>query len=554
VALAPLENPLYYLANFQRVLHWLQQRYADLLDAEEQHFIDCFTQLPQPGQALLVRMIMRKGQRFRASKLNYPEIGCPRQAATLLLAHGLVDDQAPLALEHLFELLLKAEIVALFREHAVPASARKADLLQQLSELDLPARPFAEWCPALDEQVYSLKVQAVCDRLRLLFFGNLHQDWTEFVLADLGVYRYEQVPFDSTSRALRDRQDVLACLAVHRCAEGLEAGEPAPALLAELNAVHSNNPWVLRRRERLLFHLGHNCERQQDWPQALAIYQQCGYPGARARAIRVLELSGEFTRALALAEQALLAPESAAEAQQLPRMLPRLRRALGMPAQARAARASVARLDLHIARCEQPLSVEQRVLLHLRAEDGPVHYVENSLFNSLFGLLCWPAIFAALPGAFFHPFQSAPADLLQTDFRERRAALFQACLGRLDDGTYKAAIRECYQSKWGLQSPFVYWGALNEELLELALECLPAEHLKHCFERLLEDVKANRAGMPDLIQFWPAERRYRMIEVKGPGDRLQDNQLRWLDFCARHAMPVEVCYVQWQEHEREHTA
>lgn len=36
-----------------------------------------------------------------------------------------------------------------------------------------------------------------------------------------------------------------------------------------------------------------------------------------------------------------------------------------------------------------------------------------------------------------------------------------------------------------------------------------------------------------------------MIEVKGPGDRLQDNQLRWLDFCAEHGMPVEVCYVQW---------
>ena len=42
------------------------------------------------------------------------------------------------------------------------------------------------------------------------------------------------------------------------------------------------------------------------------------------------------------------------------------------------------------------------------------------------------------------------------------------------------------------------------------------------------------------------EGRYRMIEVKGPGDRLQDNQKRWLAFCAEHGMPVEVCYVRWQ--------
>ncbi|MOA02526.1 VRR-NUC domain protein [compost metagenome] len=53
--------------------------------------------------------------------------------------------------------------------------------------------------------------------------------------------------------------------------------------------------------------------------------------------------------------------------------------------------------------------------------------------------------------------------------------------------------------------------------------------------------------MPDLIQFWPQHKTYRMIEVKGPGDRLQDNQLRWLEFCHEHQMPVAVCYVQWAE-------
>ena len=39
--------------------------------------------------------------------------------------------------------------------------------------------------------------------------------------------------------------------------------------------------------------------------------------------------------------------------------------------------------------------------------------------------------------------------------------------------------------------------------------------------------------------------RYRMVEVKGPGDRLQDNQLRWLQFCREREMPVAVCYVRW---------
>jgi len=53
--------------------------------------------------------------------------------------------------------------------------------------------------------------------------------------------------------------------------------------------------------------------------------------------------------------------------------------------------------------------------------------------------------------------------------------------------------------------------------------------------------------LPDLIQLWPGEQRYRMIEVKGPGDRLQDNQKRWIEFALRQQIPLAVCYVQWSE-------
>jgi len=76
-----LENEFYYLDNFQRVLDWIGERYADLLIGEEHAFIATFPRLSQPARALFVRMVMRKGTLFRASKLNYAEIGCPRAAA-----------------------------------------------------------------------------------------------------------------------------------------------------------------------------------------------------------------------------------------------------------------------------------------------------------------------------------------------------------------------------------------------------------------------------------------------------------------------------------------
>jgi hypothetical protein len=71
------------------------------------------------------------------------------------------------------------------------------------------------------------------------------------------------------------------------------------------------------------------------------------------------------------------------------------------------------------------------------------------------------------------------------------------------------------------------------------------------FRRLLANLNENRNGLPDLVQFWPgrapAEQRYQMIEVKGPGDRLQDNQKRWMQFCVEHELPVVVCHVRWLE-------
>ena len=54
-------------------------------------------------------------------------------------------------------------------------------------------------------------------------------------------------------------------------------------------------------------------------------------------------------------------------------------------------------------------------------------------------------------------------------------------------------------------------------------------------------------GLPDLVRFWPDERRYELVEVKAPGDQLQDNQIRWLAYCRQHGLPVRVCHVQWRK-------
>lgn len=124
MSISPLDNPFYYLENFRQVLNWIAQRYDDLLDDDERGFINDFARLPQPAQALLVRMVMRKGTLFRASKLDYAEIGDVRLAAAPLLASGWVDGEPPLDLHALFALLRKDELGQCFKAHGVRSAEK----------------------------------------------------------------------------------------------------------------------------------------------------------------------------------------------------------------------------------------------------------------------------------------------------------------------------------------------------------------------------------------------------------------------------------------------
>jgi hypothetical protein len=158
----------------------------------------------------------------------------------------------------------------------------------------------------------------------------------------------------------------------------------------------------------------------------------------------------------------------------------------------------------------------------------------------LFGLLCWRAIFAPMPGAFFHPFHRAPADLASASFYARRRPIFEECLAELASCKYRDTIMDTLRRKRGTCCAFVSWRALERSLIERSLEFIPPAHLELYFRYLLLDLRENCAGFPDLIQFWP-NGRYRLIEVKGPKDRLQPNQRRCLQHLLAHGLPVSVC-------------
>jgi hypothetical protein len=544
---APALARFYYLKNFELVLSTILARYSDLLLPDELRFITQFPHMPLSSRALLARLVMRRGDLFRAGKIDYAEIGDTRAAAAPLIETGWLSDRPKLGMEELQSLLKKSELIRCLKLPGRYARWRKTELTLMLGALFPERREFSEWYGA-EEFVYALLIRPVCERFKLLFFGNDRQSWTEFVTADLKIFNYEKVARDSHSRAFQTRVQFELFRRLSDCRELLESGMPLGELTALIPGVIADSEWLEERRQGLLFRIAREYERMAELSMALSMYLECGHRGARTRAIRIQIRARDWEGARTLCVTAKQNLESEAELQYVRRVLPQVMRKLKTTYDPDKPSPPVPKFEVELRRAPGAGTLEHHVCDHLAGEagsGGKVRYVENGLINALFGLLCWPAIFAPVAGAFFHDFHHGPVDLESGHFYRRRRRQFEDCLSNLDSDCYVEVIWNAFRHKWGIRSPFVRWHHLDKTLVQWALACFPAAHLRLWFEWIIRDVKENRAGFPDLVQFWPEEGRYRLIEVKGPGDRVQDNQRRLLEYCVSHRMPVSICYVRW---------
>jgi len=475
-----LPDPFYYLKNFQTVVASLDRRYAELLSPEERQFIDRFGALPQASSALLVRMVMRQGAFFRRGRLNYPEIGETSAAVAPLFQLGWVDERPDLDVDQLQQLLTKAEFIDSFSVSRQYRTLKTSDLVAVLRAQYPGSKAFHGWCNESNDCVYQLMITPLCERFRLMFFGNFHQDWTEFVLTDLGIFAYEKIPASLQSLAFRTRAHIDSFEQLYRCRQWLDAGVSLDEVVAGIPSPISNCDWLEDRRQKLLFQIARAYEQSGEPDSALAVLSECTHRGARLRTIRLLERAHEWEMARDLCLAARKTLENEAEVEQLCRLVPRLNRKLGVAVKLLRTPPKVPAFDIVVDRPSSDDAVEYCVRDYLAQQaqgNTAIHYVENGLVNSLFGLLCWKAIFAPIPGAFFHDYQYGPADLSSGHFYQRRHREFADCFAELDSDHYRTTIRHCFAAKAGIQSPFVAWRLLSNQLLDWALTCFPAAPL-----------------------------------------------------------------------------
>lgn len=551
MSLPPRElPPLYYLDNFMRVLQAVHHQYYDVLTPQERQLINQFRALNPRARGLMVRMVMRRGIDFRPVQLQYPELGEVTHTLATLVEQGWLLANPMLSPAEFCQHCRLTELQHWARQTpmlAQRAPSRKVDWPRWLQAHYSTAQSWQQWWQGQPPSaLFRLQHSTFYDILKLLFFGSFRPGWDTFVIADLGYQRFPAVALTELTRAFQSRIEIDFSCQLQSCTQaGLEGLDPI-TILEQLPSRPPNlSHWLWQRRERLYLKLAEQLERIKQPLQALEHYAQCTAPGARLRWLRLLAKQGHYATLANPLARALAKPEDDAEAMAIGTLLRRVRKHLPHSVTHPLAQTHVQPVRQLCILAPSSKRVERAVCAHLHASGKPILWSENTLWNALFGLLFWPVLFAPIPGAFFHPYQAAPADLYRPDFVPKRKLLFDQQLAQLehhDDGEF---LLRRYDQYAGLNNAFIAWTAFSREQLNWALMCIPKAHINLICQRMLQNLKLNRSGFPDLIQFNLAARNYQLYEVKGPGDRLQDHQLRWLWFFQQHNIPAEVIDVEW---------
>lgn len=538
--------PDYYRRNFRFLIDFVQRYRAHLIDPELADFLSRFEALTPRAQCLYVRLLTRKGTGFRSDKLRYEEIGDPLPHLRVLEEAEMVMLDAEVPVTELGRLLLLGELRALpaLRPY-LEGRPSKGALLANLQESELTPQPFSAWWPDAPFQLVFQKQEALVERLQLLFFGNLHQSLSEFVVATLAHVRYPEVPLTPTSFPFQHADSVIRYQERERLAQSWATGEIDGTEWAARLRVPDTEAKLERQRQRHAFTLARQYEREGEEEIALSLYQGCQYGEARERRLRLYFARGDHARALstALAMQAL--PQSEQERVVARRFLGRLARHLWIPK----AKADSPRPDTEHRTLQWHGPVEEAVSEALRGEGAQVWHTENALINGVAGLLLWPVIHAPITGAFVQPFQHRPLDLYHPDFLPRRRTQLDnelALWRSYSPERFEASLLVRYQKYQGIRCALVQWNRLPEAALKAAIPRLSPTQWLQLVAYLMGDLKARRSGQPDLLAV--NEDGLALIEVKGPGDTLRDHQQRWLTELSRIGVNSRLLWVRRAEH------
>ncbi|XP_044135675.1 fanconi-associated nuclease 1 [Bufo gargarizans] len=194
-------------------------------------------------------------------------------------------------------------------------------------------------------------------------------------------------------------------------------------------------------------------------------------------------------------------------------------------------------------------SVEELALAHYRelGFDQGIHG-EGSTFSTLYGLFMWDIVFMeGVPDVFRNSYQAFPLDLHTDSFYENRKDAIESRLQLLQDSPIEV-LHDMMADVWGAHleesAALVSWERFSSlQQAQGLVSCLGGPVLSEICRKMCKDIRHCRGGLPDLVVWNVQKKVFKLVEVKGPSDRLSHKQMVWLHELKKMGADVEVCHV-----------
>ena len=517
----------YYADNVRLLIETVLEQYSDILTDNEQLIANAILCLSRNASRLFARMLTRSKSLMLSQSLNYAEVDNRNRALDELEAAGLVVREHEIPADRILALLTVPTLRKIYRNvsHVTPKHVYIDHLACRYTESRhrLMLKGHCSWV--------ELSAESELRLFGLLFFGDLRQDFSAFVVRDLGIVRYESYVIDERSRQFRDRAKLdryLDLIALNQLIhETADAIDEESALRVVEKIQHPEDSRLLERlRARILNRLGRGLERQDANRVALMSYAASSLHPARERSMRIFSKMKRDECLESVRQRVLSDPWSEEE-----RLFAYRFRRPNLDDNEVSVTVETLR--------EQPLQqgIEEYAIDWLTRNGGTAWHLENSLPMSLFGLAFWDWIFAPVDGVFINPFQAAPKDLFWPEFFEVRSNLVRDPLERVQK--LKSKIRSTACAKRGIANALVNWQVMDDVRLQRILDVFSVDAIERILSIVRADLSQMRSGFPDLTVI-NDDGSFEFVEVKGPNDQLQQNQKIWLKELAVNELPSRV--------------
>ncbi|KAM7489156.1 hypothetical protein LguiB_026640 [Lonicera macranthoides] len=446
----------------------------------------------------------------------------------------------------------------------------------------------------------SLKAVSLVWRAERLFFLNGEQDLSAFLLVDLGIVKYPTYNCIISDQIFSCRSDllsyeeaieiaqimdqfldennsemVLRCIEISNSRMSSSSVKLVPSLKSESMASFFScfsASWVYSKVVLLGVSF---LEHENRYDHAINLLKRLllNFTSDRRRGYWTLRLSvdlehvGRLNESLLVAEDGLLDPYVRAGSRiSLQRRVLRLgkpprrwktpsfsesvkRKITEVHVQGRPLNCSTGMKSRFYGEDGEQCGVEELALQYYAGEEGGcwqgVH-TESGIWLTIFGLLMWDIIFADVPNVFRTRFQTAPLDMETDSFYEVRKSIIEPVLQKIQEGMAEEIIITSWEANRGTSCRGLNWDRHSLTDLRAVVSCVGGPCLALICRHLAQDYRSWSSGMPDLL-LWRFHGDYsgeaKLVEVKGPRDRLSEQQRAWLLFLMDSGFKAEVCRV-----------